>query len=49
MQSGMFHPRFKGKNGIVRKKTGSCYEVLIKDFKKEKIVVVHPAHLERCR
>ncbi|MBU1198428.1 MAG: 50S ribosomal protein L21e [Nanoarchaeota archaeon] len=49
LQKGMFHPRFKGKSGIVKKKTGSCYEVTIKDFTKKKIVVVHPIHLERSK
>lgn len=44
-QKGMYFPRFYGKVGIVSKKVGTCYEVKIKDFTKEKIVVVHPVHL----
>lgn len=47
VQGGMYHPRFHGKKGIVFKTTGTCYEVKIKDFTKEKIVVVHPVHLTR--
>lgn len=47
-QKGMYHPRFMGKVGTVSKVVGKCYEVKIKDFTKEKIVVVHPIHLVRC-
>jgi len=46
-QKGMFHPRFYGKVGTVSKVVGTCYEVKIKDFSKEKIVVAHPVHLNR--
>jgi len=48
VQEGLFHPRFGGKIGIVFKKTNSCYEVVIKDFKKKKKLIVHPIHMERC-
>ena len=48
VQKGMFHPRFGGKTGVVSKKTGSCYEVVIKNFKKEKKLIVHPVHMKRC-
>lgn len=48
VQQGLFHPRFGGKIGVVNKKTGSCYEVIIKDFKKEKKLIVHPVHMKRC-
>jgi len=44
-QKGMYFPRFYGKVGVVSKKVGSCYEVEIKDFTKNKTVVVHPVHL----
>ena len=47
VQDGMYFPRFHGKTGIIVGKEGSCYKILIKDFKKEKIVVVHPVHLRR--
>ena len=47
VQDGMYFPRFHGKTGIIVGKEGSCYKILIKDFKKEKIVVVHPIHLRR--
>lgn len=48
-QKGMYHPRFYGKQGFVSKKVGTCYEVKIKDFSKEKIVVAHPVHLVKSK
>ena len=47
IQKGMYFPRFHNRAGIIQKKTGSCYEVLIKDQNKEKMVIVHPVHLKR--
>lgn len=44
---GTYCPRFAGKTGIVTAKLGTCYEVKIKDFKKEKKLVVHPVHLKK--
>jgi len=49
IQSGMYHPRFYGKHGIVQRQLGTCYEVKIKDFTKEKLVIVHPVHLIRSK
>ena|SRR3989344_7016448 len=46
-QLGMYYPRFHGKQGIVAGKSGKCYEVMIYDGNKEKMVVVHPVHLKR--
>jgi len=46
-QKGMYYPRFHGKSGLVFKKKGECYEVLIKDGKKDKLLIVHPVHLKR--
>ncbi len=48
VQKGIFHLRFAGKAGVVKDKKGTCYEVVIKDFKKEKILIVHPIHIKRC-
>ncbi|MEM4511316.1 MAG: 50S ribosomal protein L21e [Nanopusillaceae archaeon] len=42
---GMPHPKFHGSTGKVINKRGDCYEVLVKDKDKEKIIIVHPAHL----
>ena len=47
VQTGMYHPRFYGKSGVVHKKQGVCYHVKITDGGKEKTVVVHPVHLRR--
>jgi len=46
-QDGMYFPRFHGRSGLVMKKRGHCYEVLIKDGRKDKMVIVHPVHLKR--
>ncbi|KYK25608.1 hypothetical protein AYK26_05710 [Euryarchaeota archaeon SM23-78] len=48
VQKGLFHPKFIGKTGVVSKKLGSCYEVVIKEFRKHKKIVVHPVHMKRC-
>lgn len=47
VQKGMYFPRFHGKKAIVKGKKGECYEVNIKDNKKEKILIVHPVHLKK--
>ena len=44
---GMYYLRFHGKIGMVSSKRGDCYEVLIKDGRKDKLIVVHPIHLKR--
>lgn len=44
---GMFLPRFYGKTGVVGKKQGNCYEVMIRDGNKPKTLIVHPIHLKR--
>ncbi|MGM5485480.1 MAG: 50S ribosomal protein L21e [Nanobdellota archaeon] len=46
-QKGMFLPRFYGKKGIVNRKKGECYEVMITDGNKDKSLIVHPVHLKR--
>ena len=38
-QKGMYYPRFHGLSGLVLNKKGECYEVLIKDGNKEKLVI----------
>ncbi len=47
VQGGMYFPRFHGKTGIVTGKMGRCYEVEIKDRKKEKTLTIHPVHLRK--
>lgn len=46
---GQYHTRFVGKSGIVTKRQGNCYLVQIKDFDKEKQVLVHPVHMRRVK
>jgi large subunit ribosomal protein L21e len=47
VHKGQYHLRYYGKMGIINGKDGECYKVLIKDFTKEKILVVHPVHLKK--
>jgi large subunit ribosomal protein L21e len=45
---GRFFPRFHGFTGtITGNKKGSCYEVIIKDGDKQKILFVHPIHMNK--
>jgi len=46
-QKGMYYPRFHGKSALVLGQRGRCYEVLIKDGKKDKMLIVHPVHLKK--
>ncbi|MBW2976008.1 50S ribosomal protein L21e [Candidatus Woesearchaeota archaeon] len=46
LHKGAYHSRFIGKTGVVRGSRGKCYEVAIKDNGKEKLLVIHPAHLK---
>ncbi len=47
VHSGMYHPNFMGRTGIVRAKRGVCYEIVIDDLGKKKTLIVHPVHLRR--
>jgi ribosomal protein L21E len=47
VQRGIYFRRFHGKIGTVKRKLGTCYEVVIKDMDKEKHVIVHPVHLKK--
>ncbi len=44
---GRYYPRFHGKTGTVFGKTGDCFKVIIKDGRKDKMLIVHPVHLKR--
>ena len=48
IQKGMYFPRFHSKAGIVKGKKGSCYEIMIKDGRKEKTLIIHPIHLQKA-
>ena len=47
VQKGMYFPRYHGKSGLIKGKSGKCYEVLIKDGGKDKLLIVHPVHLKK--
>ena len=46
---GFYHYRFEGKSGIIKGSRGKCYEVIIKDGNKEKMLIIHPVHLRECK
>ena len=47
VQKGMYFRRYHGRTGVINKKRGNCYEIKIKDRDKEKILIVHPVHLNK--
>ena len=47
VQTGMHHPRFQGRIGVVIGKQGNVYEVQLKDGGLDKKLLVHPIHLRR--
>ena len=47
IHKGVFHPRYNGKVGVVVGKEGECYNIVIKDINKEKVVLVHPIHMRK--
>lgn len=48
IHKGLYFRRFHGRIGIIKGKTGSCYNVQIKDGKKSKTLVIHPVHLKKA-
>lgn len=49
VQDAMPHPRYQGREGIVLKQRGKCYEIAIKDGNKDKTIVTGPAHLKKVK
>ncbi len=47
VHKGTYHPRYYGKSGIVQKKEGTCYVVMVKDQGKQKALAIHPVHLKK--
>lgn len=47
VHEGMFFHRFYGMSGTIAGTQGKCYRVKIIDGRKEKILVVHPIHLQK--
>ena len=48
VNKGTYHMRFYGRTGFVKRKNGSCYEIIIDDLGKKKCIIVHPVHLKRA-
>ena len=46
VHKGDYHTRFIGKTGTVKASRGKCYEVVINDGGKEKLLIIHPVHLK---
>ncbi|MBI2133883.1 50S ribosomal protein L21e [Candidatus Woesearchaeota archaeon] len=44
---GLYFRRFHGKTGEVSGKRGSSYQVIVKDGKKPKMIIVNPVHMVR--
>ena len=49
IHKGFYHPRFIGKTGIVQGSRGKCYEVMVNDKGKEKLLIIHPVHLKETK
>jgi len=49
LHKGVYHPRFIGKTGTVLGLRGKCYEVMVNDKGKEKLLIVHPVHLKETK
>src|SRR3989338_4857277 len=46
LPKGSYHSRFIGNTGIIKGLRGKCYELVIGDKGKEKMLIVHPVHLK---
>ena len=44
--SGMPHPRYRGRSGIISKRRGKAYVVTIMDGRMEKGLIIPPVHLQ---
>jgi len=49
VQKSLYKMRFHGDVATVIGKRGSCYEVILIDGKKKKLMVIHPIHLKRSK
>ena len=47
VSKGTYFPRYHGRVGTVLKQRGFCYQVSLKDGRKEKVFNVHPVHLKK--
>ena len=49
VQKGLYAMSYYGKMGVIKGQQGRCYEVVIKDGSKQKVLIVHPTHLKRIQ
>ena len=49
VHKGLYHQRYMGKTGIIKRKVGKCYEVTIMDQNKQKCIITYPIHLTRAK
>ncbi len=49
VQSPGFPDRMQGRTGMVIRKQGNAYVVVIKDFSREKTYIIKPIHLKRIQ
>lgn len=49
VQGSLYHSRFHGKVALITGKRGRCYELKIRDGRKEKLLIVHPVHLKKLK
>jgi large subunit ribosomal protein L21e len=47
VQKGTYSLRFMGRTGVIKKQSGKCYAVAVKEGDKEKLLTVHPVHLRK--
>ncbi|MFB6182554.1 MAG: 50S ribosomal protein L21e [Candidatus Nanohaloarchaea archaeon] len=47
VQDGRPHTRFHGRDVKIKGKRGDAYKVKFKDGKKEKVLFINPAHLQK--
>lgn len=47
--TGRYFHRFHGNTGVIGKKQGDCYEVIVRVSKNHKPIFVHPVHLKRLK
>jgi len=46
--SGMPHPRYRGRHGIILGKQGNAYKVQIHDGNAVKMLIIPPVHLKKA-
>ena len=47
VQNSMPHPKYQGQVGVIKGKQGRSYKIEVKNERKKKILIAHPAHLKK--